>query len=159
MQAGYFVGDVFGDPLFEGDTVQPAVAEVVVIEELGLGHVIDVEVTEMDVGGLERPRVVLGGGVLCQFRRAVTEPADDEFVEMLVAPAEGRLQHVMQVREVQRRRQQQASPDRRLDVMQRDPGLDDRLVGGRHVAIMAATLAGDNYPAACSAAASAVRRR
>lgn len=120
----------------------------------------------MDVGGLEGPRIVFGGGLVRQFRRAVDEPADDEFVEMLVAPAEGGLQHVVQFRQVQRRRQQQASPDRRLDVLQRDLGLDDRLVDRSHIAIMAATrlwrqlrAAGDNYPAICSAAARAVRLR
>ena len=139
-----FEASVFGDPLFEGDEVQPAVAEVVVVEQLRLRHVVEVEVTEMDVGGLEGPRIVFGGGLVRQFRRAVDEPADDEFVEMLVAPAEGGLQHVVQFRQVQRRRQQQASPDRRLDVLQRDLGLDDRLVDRSHIAIMAATRLCDN---------------
>ena len=120
---------------------------------------VEVEVTEMDVGGLERSRVVFGGGLVRQFRRAVGEPADDEFVEMFVAPAEGGLQHMVQLGQVERRRQQQASPDRRLDALQRNLGLDNRLVDGWHVAIMAATRACDNYPAVCSAAASAVRRR
>src|SRR5512134_4031215 len=154
-----FAGGVFAEALFELDEVQPAVAKIVVIEKPRVGHMIDVEVAEMDVGGLERPWVVLAGGVLRQFWRAVDEPADDKLVEMLVAPAEGGLQHMVQFREVQRRRQQQASPDRRLDVLQRDLGLDDCLVDGGHAAIMAATRSGDNYPAVCSAAASAVRRR
>jgi hypothetical protein len=89
---------------------------------------------------------------------------------MIVEPTERRLNDVMQLGQVQGRRQEQLAPDRGCDVLEGDFGLDDGRTGIEHGAIMAVIRVSDNErrqdkrqagarSAWSRAAATAVRRR
>jgi hypothetical protein len=84
-----------------------------------MGKVIEVEIAQGDLGCLqdlsvtELVLVELGGA------------DDDELMEVGVGPAEGGLYHLMELGEVELERQQNSPPDERLDVGDRDGGLDD----------------------------------
>jgi hypothetical protein len=91
-----------------------------------VGKVIEVEIAQGDFG--------------CLQDLSVTEPglvglggADDELMKVGVGPAEGGLDHLVELGEVELARQQDPPPDWRLDVGDRDSSLDDeRVVVGEH---------------------------
>ena len=119
-----FAGWIGRDASFELDPMPPVVAEVAQIEEPdGLG-VRPLEVAQPDQGGFEHLGVVFEI-LLEELRRAIAEPADDELVKVAIEPTERRLNDVMQLGQVQRRRQEQLAPDRGRDVLEGDLGLND----------------------------------
>ena len=73
-----------------------------------------------------------------EFDIAVGEPADTEVMQVRVRPTHRRLQNMMQLGKRDPQRHDEAAPDRRLDVVERDMDLDsiqllpDRVLrGGR----------------------------
>ena len=112
-----FEGWIRRDASFELDQMPPVVAEVVQIEEPdGLG-LRPLEVAQPDQRGFEHPEVVFEI-LLEELRRAIAEAANDELVKITIEPTERRLNDVMQLGQVQRRRQEQLAPDRGRDVLE-----------------------------------------
>lgn len=118
------------------------------------------EVGEAHVAGLEDAAV--GPAVAVELGGAIGQPADVKLVKMAVGPAERRLQHLMELGEVEIEGQLKAATDGGMNIDNMDIGADDEGVGFKHVrdyaAGGAATSTDDNY-AAIPAAAAAVRRR
>ena len=86
------------------------------------------------VRGLLAPKEPLGQGqrsaaVFVELWRSNREPADDELVEMAIGPPKGRLQHFMELSEVELHRQFQTAADSRLDTDDMDIGADDAEIG------------------------------
>jgi hypothetical protein len=67
-------------------------------------------------------------------------------MEVRIVPAEGSLQDVVQLGEVEVHRQQQAAPDRWVDLSDRDSGLDDEVAAADHIGIMAGITTRGNGP-------------
>ena len=60
---------------------------------------------------------------------AIGSVPDPEIVEVIVPPAKGGLDHEVQLVQANTARHKEAPPDRRVDVSQGDPDLEDRLAG------------------------------
>lgn len=69
-------------------------------------------------------------GILFEvFRRADNQPAPDELVQVAVGPPKGRLQHLVQLREIEVARQFQRPADNRLNPQNLGVEPDDEVVG------------------------------
>jgi hypothetical protein len=69
-------------------------------------------------------------GTRLRIHRTIAQPADFEFVQVTVGPTHRPLEHAMQLRQLQVLRNENPTPDRRLDATQGDPQLQhQRLVG------------------------------
>src|SRR3954452_11335240 len=121
MQAATLGGNIAGEQLLDLDRVMPIVAEVVEVGEGGAG--LAVEVAQAHLALVEHARIVLEGAVLQKLRIAVAQAADAELVQVGVPPVEGCLDAQVKLPEVPGPGHDEAAPDRRLDLGQRDPDL------------------------------------
>lgn len=85
----------------------------------------NIEVLQTDFRSLEGPARILVVGVELGF--PINQATDDESMEMPVGPGEGRLDDCVELGQSEVERQQDAAPDRRLDVLDSDLGLHDQL--------------------------------
>ena len=127
---------VEGEEPFKRDDVLPVVAEVIDVEEAEAFAA--VEVAQPDLALVETAGVVLELG-LAEFGIAVGQAADAELVEVAVPPAESGLDDMMQLAEAEAARHDQAPPDRRLDVGERDTDLQGIGLLDAHAGEYAAT--------------------
>src|ERR1700681_4741076 len=96
-----------------------------------MGQVIEVEIAQGDLSCLQDLSVT--EPVLVELGGADDEATDDELMQVGVGPAEGGLYHLVELGEVELAGQQDSPPDWRIDVGDRDSGLDDeRVVVGGH---------------------------
>jgi hypothetical protein len=89
-------------------------------------------------------RIVLELGLAELLGVAIAQAADRELVEMAIPPAEGSLDDVVQLAEMEAPGDDELAPDRRLDVEQGDAELHGGRLFPGHVAIVAASMVGDN---------------
>ena len=61
---------------------------------------------------------------LADFGIAVGQATDPELMQVIVPPTEGRLDDAVKLAEVEAARDDQAAPDRRLDLRERDTDLE-----------------------------------
>jgi hypothetical protein len=87
------------------DPVPPGIAEVIFVHDARMGHVIEVEIAQGDFGCLQDL------SVLVELRGADEDAADDELMQVGVGPAEGGLDHLVELGEVELARQQDPPPD------------------------------------------------
>ena len=109
--------------------VLPVIAEVVLVQylELGIGSVGKPQVAKVHIGRFDHPRAI---GILLEvFGSADNQPADDELVQVAVGPPNGRLEHLMELCEIEVARQFQGAADNRLDPEDLDFEPDDKVVG------------------------------
>src|SRR5271156_561844 len=155
--------------VFHFDEVDPAVAEVIFINERRIAEMVGIEISETNFCRLECRAFVLKA--LVELGRTIDQAADDELMQVRIGPGESGLDDLVELSQIKVERKQDAAPDRRLDVLDGDLGLHDQLLveihGGhnadgrrRRQLPTANGVARDNYPlvAACCAAM-AVRRR
>ncbi len=111
--------DIEGPEFLDYDRMAPAIAEVIEITEDGTLF----EVAKTDVSGAEDTRVVVKGIFGQQLHIAVAQSTDPKLVKVVIPPIESRLDGKMQLFEVPVRRQNQPTPDLRLDLIQRNVDL------------------------------------
>lgn len=119
--------------------VLPVITEVVLLEDLkaGVGSIGKPQVAKVHLGRLDHPGAI---GILFEvFGRADDQIADDELVQVAVSPPSGRLQHLVELREIEVARQFQGAAANRLDPEDLDFEPDDEVLGikvTRHTAVM-----------------------
>ena len=115
-------GRVFeGQPLLDFHNVTPVVAEIVRVDELHAR--IATEVSQRDLALIEQARAVFECHVL-DVGIAITKATDAKLMKMKVPPIESRLDREVKLIESPIQRRDQSSPDRRLDVVKRNPRFD-----------------------------------
>ena len=111
------------EQLLELDKVMPVVTEVVDVDEVDI--VAAAEVEQLYLALVIDARVAFELG-LHEIGIAERQAADLKLVQVVVPPAEGCLDDLMQFTEVERAWHDQAPPDQWLDLLERDPHLDGR---------------------------------
>ena len=93
----------------EFNPVQPGVAKVVFVRDARMGKVIEVEIAQGSLGCLQDLSIT--ELVLVELGGANDEAADDELMHVRVGPAEGGLDYLVELGEVDLTRQQDPPPD------------------------------------------------
>src|SRR5271168_685426 len=83
----------------------PGIAEVIFVQDAWMRHVIEVEIAQGDLGRLQYLSVRV------DFRGADDEASDDELMQVGVGPAEGGLDHLVELGEVEPAGQQEPPPE------------------------------------------------
>lgn len=109
------------EELLDLDRVMPVVAEVVDVDE---GRSRLLEVAQADLALVEGPRIALERAFLEKRNVALAQAADAELVKMIVPPVEGGLDAQVELFEVPGQWHDEAAPDLRLDLVERDADLD-----------------------------------
>ena len=120
---------VFSRHALQNEAMAPVITEVVLVDDAE-GVIVFVwkgEVLESHVSRLED--ALIGHAVVVELWRSNREPADEELVEMAIGPPKGRLQHFMELSEVELHWQFQAAADSRLDTDDMDIGADGVEIG------------------------------
>ncbi len=122
---GIFDSLVLRDEAFDFDEMDPIIAEIIVVDEGGITEIVEVKIPQMNFRGLECPALAVM--VRAEFRRPIDQSADDELMEMRVGPGEGGLDDCVKLGQIEVKREQDTSPDRRLDILEGNLDLHDQL--------------------------------
>ena len=108
---------------FELNDVLPAIAEVVLVHECEMLR--SVEIDQSHFGLVEASGVAIEFGLADLLKITIAEAADEELMQMVIPPAEGSLDDVMQLAKVKGPGDDKAAPDYWFDFDERDTHLDD----------------------------------